>query len=109
MTRYIIFPNDNSLSLISPVADMDVMEVARKDVPAGSPYLIVDAADLPDLALLAAWEADFSEPDGYGIGADAWFAEQAARQAEEEAERLAVMVQSAAKPEDRATGEGEAA
>jgi hypothetical protein len=56
---------------------MPVSEVARKDVPAGLPYLIVDASSIPaDRQFRNAWEADFSNPDGYGIGADAWFAEQ---------------------------------
>jgi hypothetical protein len=32
-----------------------------------------------------AWEADFTNPDGVGIGADAWFAEQAAKAQESEA------------------------
>ena len=50
--------------------------MALKDVPAGTPYLIVNpATDLPpDFDFFEAWEADFSTPDGHGIGADAWFA-----------------------------------
>jgi hypothetical protein len=52
--------------------------VARKDVPAGLPYLIVTDADLPaDRSQRDAWTADFSNPHGHGIGAEAWFAEQA--------------------------------
>jgi hypothetical protein len=55
-----------------------VSEIARKDVPAGVPYLIVNASDLPeDRTYRDAWTADFSQPDGIGIGADAWFAERA--------------------------------
>ena len=52
-------------------------EVARKDVPVGVPYKIINHTDLPeDQTFFNAWEADFSNPDGYGIGAEAWFAEQ---------------------------------
>ena len=51
--------------------------VARKDVPAGVPYKIVNSEDLPqDHTFFNAWEADFSNPDGYGIGPEDWFAEQ---------------------------------
>jgi hypothetical protein len=33
--------------------------------------------------LVQLWAADFRNPDGYGIGAEAWFAEQAAKKDEE--------------------------
>jgi hypothetical protein len=37
----------------------------------------MDRADIPaDSTFRAAWETDMSNPDGVGIGADAWFAEQ---------------------------------
>lgn len=59
---------------------LTVEQIARKDVPAGVPYLIVDATDIPaDRSLRAAWRADFSQPDGYGIGPEAFAAEQAAQ------------------------------
>lgn len=81
MDQFIIHPQANgSISLIMPAPDcgLTIEEIARKDVPAGVPYLIVDRADLPtDFEFFNAWEADFSNPDGYGIGHDAWFQEQA--------------------------------
>ena len=44
-------------------------EIAAKDVPAGKPFKIVDVADLPsDYTFFNAWEGDFSNPDGHGIG-----------------------------------------
>jgi hypothetical protein len=50
-----------------------------EDVPAGVAYLIVEDDAIPsDRTFRGAWEADFSNPDGYGIGADAWFAQQEA-------------------------------
>lgn len=83
MTRSIIYPQDNgSVVHVMPAHDCGIPfeEIARKDVPAGVPYLFVNDADLPDLEFFDAWEADFSSPDGYGIGAEAWFAEQAAKE-----------------------------
>ena len=52
-------------------------EICRKDTPAGQPYIIVNIDDVPldTVDFWDAWEADFSNPDGCGIGADAWFAE----------------------------------
>lgn len=81
-TKRILYPQENNLvAVVIPTGEIPVEEVARKDVPAGTPYLIVEAADLPqDPTFRDAWEADFSNPDGYGIGSDAWFAEQAAKE-----------------------------
>lgn len=81
MSKVFIFPNENNNLTIgypAPECEISVEEIARKDVPAGVPYLILDETDLPsDHTFFNAWEADFSNPDGHGIGADAWFAEQA--------------------------------
>lgn len=79
MTKRIIYPIADGLAVIHPTGELPVEEVARKDVPAGAPYLIIDAADIPaDRTFRGAWEADFSEPHGEGIGAEAWFEEQEA-------------------------------
>lgn len=80
--QVIIFPNQTSIAVIRPVeCGMTIQEIARKDVPSGVPYRIIDAALIPaDRTYRDAWTADFSAPDGYGIGADAWFAEQAAQE-----------------------------
>ena len=79
MTK-IIFPNsDGGISVISPTGKLPIEDVCQKDVPAGTPYLIVEDDVIPsDRTFRNAWEADFSNPDGYGIGADAWFAQQEA-------------------------------
>ena len=79
MTK-IIFPNsDGGISVISPTGKLPIADVAQKDVPAGTPYLIVEDDVVPsDRSFRNAWEADFSNPDGYGIGPDAWFAQQEA-------------------------------
>jgi hypothetical protein len=73
----IVYQNNDFLTLVAPIGSLPLEEVARKDVPAGVPYLLVNPEDLPDdWTFMAAWEADFTNPDGYGIGAEAWFAEQ---------------------------------
>jgi len=84
MSQVIIYPNDNGwLSVVMPAFDcgLSVEEIARKDVPAGKPYHIINANQLPqDSVFFSAWEADFTNPAGYGIGHDAWFAEQNAKE-----------------------------
>ena len=46
------------------------------------PFRIIPVSAIPtDRTYRAAWTADFSAPDGHGIGADAWFAEQASANA----------------------------
>lgn len=88
--QIIIYPHATGIAIVTPTGLMDILQVARKDVPAGVPYLIINDTDLPqDPEFRNAWEADFSNPDGYGIGAEAWFAEQAAIKAAEEAAQQA--------------------
>jgi hypothetical protein len=86
MNQSIIYPQDSgSIALVIPAPEcgLSVKEIARKDVPVGVPYLIVNNGDVPlEHEFFGAWEADFSNPDGYGIGADAWFAEQALKEQE---------------------------
>lgn len=75
----IIYPTSTGIAVVHPTGELPIEEVARKDVPAGVPYLIVDDSVIPtDRTFRDAWEADFTVPDGHGIGAEAWFAEQAA-------------------------------
>lgn len=81
MTQRIIYPlDDGGIAVISPAFNCDIplLEIARKDVPNGKPYNIVDESIIPtDRTFRDAWEYDFSNPDGHGIGHEAWFAEQA--------------------------------
>ena len=76
----IIYQNaEGGVSVIIPTGELSIEEIAKKDVPVGVPYEIVDSLAIPsDRTFRGAWEADFSNPDGYGIGADAWFAQQEA-------------------------------
>ena len=89
MVERIIYKDGDGIAIITchdvmgvAFTGLPIEEIARKDVPAGVPYLIVDEADIPaDRTYREAWTADFSSPHGYGVGPDAWFAEQAAKAA----------------------------
>jgi hypothetical protein len=86
MDKRIIYATNEGVSILIPTGELPISEVARKDVPAGVPYQIVDASDIPtDREFRNAWEANII-PDGVGIGADAWFAEQAELKAQENLE-----------------------
>lgn len=80
MDKKIIYPLENGrIALIQPAPNcgLTIEEIAIKDVPNGLPYLIIDSDDVPENhRFFDAWEADFSEPHGTGIGHDAWFAQQ---------------------------------
>ena len=50
MNQRIIFPTDEGgVAVIIPAPDcgLTIEEIAAKDVPAGKPFKIVDAADIP--------------------------------------------------------------
>ncbi len=68
--QVVIIPNgQGGVRIIHPVGG-DVLEYAHRFVPASVPYLLVDTSALPtDRTNRDAWEADFSNPDGYGEGA----------------------------------------
>jgi hypothetical protein len=79
MNERIIYPTDDGVAIIIPTPEcgLTIDDIAKKDVPAGVPYKIVDATDIPeDRTFRGAWEADITEPDGIGLGYDAWFALQ---------------------------------
>lgn len=84
MSTLIFYPNGNTISMVIPTGELAIEEVARKDVPAGVPYKLIDRANVPfdQYEFFGAWEINFSVPDGYGIGSDAWFAEKAAEATE---------------------------
>jgi hypothetical protein len=70
-----IFPNDEGFIAILYKGDTNrtLLEVCKSDIPAGRPFLIIDDSELPDdngFLLWEAWEADFSNPDGYGERVD---------------------------------------
>lgn len=75
--RLIIYPNEEggvAVVVPSPNAKYTIEQIALKDVPAGQPYRIIEGAEIPtDRTFRAAWEADFTEPEGFGIGAEEFF------------------------------------
>lgn len=67
--KRIIYPTKDGIAVIipAPECELSVEEIAKKDTPEGTPYKIIDTADVPsDRTFRGAWEADFSEPDGFG-------------------------------------------
>lgn len=74
---------ESGLSIIIPTGELPIEDVCLKDVPAGVPYKIIDVSDLPESRdYRNAWEADMTNPDGYGIGSEAWFALQQEKEVE---------------------------
>ena len=65
MNQRIIYPTDEggvAVIIPAPECGLSLQEIAAKDVPAGKPYKIVDAADIPaDRTFRDAWTADFTE------------------------------------------------
>lgn len=63
--KLIIYPNDNGgVCVLTPAPEcgLPIEEIAAKDVPAGKPWKIVDAADIPATREFRnAWTADFTE------------------------------------------------
>lgn len=76
--QVIIFPNQTTISIIRPMdCGLPIQEIARKDVPFGVPYRIIDAALIPeDRTYRDAWTADFSNQDGTGLGPHRWWIEK---------------------------------
>lgn len=72
MFQRIIYPSDDGgVVILIPTPEVlekySIEEVAAKDVPAGKPYKIINATDVPtDRTFRGAWEADVTSPDGYG-------------------------------------------
>jgi hypothetical protein len=62
MTQRIIYPNDDGgVAILIPTTEYlethTIEELAAKDVPAGKPFQIVDASDIPsDRTFRDAWE-----------------------------------------------------
>jgi hypothetical protein len=65
MNPRIIYPTpDGGVAIIIPTGELPIKEVAKKDVPEGVPYKIIDATDFPtDRTFRNAWEADFTNAE----------------------------------------------
>lgn len=67
----ILYKNqDNSISIIVPAdCGLTVEQIAKKDVPTGTPYWIVDDSEIPEDRTFRnafVYEAD-RDPDGVGL------------------------------------------
>lgn len=72
MDKRIIYPTEAGrvAVLIPGDCGLSIEQIAAKDVPAGRPYKIVDAADIPsDRAERDLWEVDAADLT-CGVGAD---------------------------------------
>ena len=72
MTQVIIFKNDEGgVSVVHPtpeaLAVYGIQAIALKDVPAGKPFKIIEASDLPNRSQRALWDVDEADlTDGIG-------------------------------------------
>jgi hypothetical protein len=72
MTQIIIYNQDNEIpAILIPTQEClqtrSILEIAVKDVPAGKPFKIINASDLPQDIPQEAWTVDESElTDGIG-------------------------------------------
>ena len=83
----IIYQTEEGLSIITPTGEIDINEVARKDVPAGVDYWIVEDNQIStDRTFRNAWKLidSIRTADGQVIGSDAWFVEQSSKAEGEE-------------------------
>lgn len=82
MKQVIIYKQPSGvIAVIWPTAEaveaFGIDAIARKDVPAGQRFAIIDAADIPaDRSMRAAWTVDDADlNDGVGAESDAFEAE----------------------------------
>lgn len=67
MSKVIVYVSGGSVCVIVPSDENDIDFIAKKDVPFGLPYKIMDSGDLPDRSFRGAWEVDVSIlTDGVG-------------------------------------------
>jgi len=65
----IIYPSPTggvAVAIANPSKYPDLKEAARKLLPTGVPFKIINDADLPDDTFFDAWEYDFTNNDGVG-------------------------------------------
>jgi len=68
MNKRILYKTDTGISVIVPTGELSVTETAKKDVPTGQPFAIVDVSEIPaDRTFRNAWDIDEAElTDGVG-------------------------------------------
>lgn len=86
--KIIVHPSDEGITIRMPAGELPFEEVCRKDVPYGVPYKILEYTPelqkfITDNALYReAFQVDFSNPDGFGLGEARWFVEANTKDAE---------------------------
>ena len=77
MNSVILCPSDEGFTNIinpNPTCGIPLEEIAKKDVPAGRPYIIVDRDELPKNTLLfEAWKVEYPPDCNVGLGPVAWW------------------------------------
>jgi hypothetical protein len=75
MNQVIVYKQDNGVAAIvrptdEALAQYGIHAIAQKDVPAGKPYKIINASEIPtDRTQREAWTVDTAElTDGVGVG-----------------------------------------
>jgi hypothetical protein len=91
MNQRIIYATpEGGVVILIPTGELPTEIVARKDVPQGVPYKIVNLADIEvvisDRTFRSAWEAETFTPDGTG-DPEGYAAEKEAERVAEEANR----------------------
>jgi len=68
MNKRIIYKHESGIAVIVPTGELSVEETAKKDVPTGQPFAIVDVSEIPaDRTFRGAWDIDEAElTDGVG-------------------------------------------
>ena len=65
--KVIVYQIDGNVVILYPSNFLPLEEIARKDVPTGIPFKILDLSDLPQNDVFReAWVLEISVPDGYG-------------------------------------------
>lgn len=75
MSKVIIYKLDVGVAVVNPAPDcgLTIEQIALKDVPAGKPFKVIDASDVPeDTVSWVVSDADLTDGVGadYGIGSD---------------------------------------
>ena len=66
--KKIIYPNETSITVMHPTGLFSVEKTAKRDVPTGVKYKIIEDTDVPeDRTFRDAWDFDFSK-DFDGVG-----------------------------------------
>jgi len=68
MNKRILYKTETGIAVIVPTGELSIEETAKKDVPQGLPFKIVDVSEIPaDRTFRNAWDIDEAElTDGVG-------------------------------------------